>query len=213
MFCIDRAGITGDDGPSHHGLYDLALLTKVPGLTLFAPSSYEEVAVMLEEAMRITVGPGRAALAEDGGAPRDADAAVGSGRDRARVRTGDDVCILAVGKMVEAAEEAAELLDSARRAHDGVGRPRVPPDPKMLADARRHGLVVTAEDGIAEGGVGRAARSRARRAEAETPAAGHRRARHALRVPPARQARRPARQPRPRRPRHRRDRRQAARRR
>ena len=57
VFCIDRAGITGDDGASHHGLYDLALLTKVPGLTLFAPSSFEEVAVMLEEAMRITSGP------------------------------------------------------------------------------------------------------------------------------------------------------------
>ena len=54
VFCVDRAGITGDDGPSHHGLYDLALLTKVPGLTLFAPSSYEEMAVMLEEALRIS---------------------------------------------------------------------------------------------------------------------------------------------------------------
>ena len=43
IFCVDRAGITGDDGASHHGLYDLALLTKVPGMTLFAPSSYEEV--------------------------------------------------------------------------------------------------------------------------------------------------------------------------
>ena len=57
VFCIDRAGITGDDGASHHGLYDLALLTKVPGLTLFAPSSYEEVAVMLDDAFRITSGP------------------------------------------------------------------------------------------------------------------------------------------------------------
>ena len=44
VFCLDRAGIAGDDGPSHHGVYDLALLTKVPGLTVYAPSSYEEVA-------------------------------------------------------------------------------------------------------------------------------------------------------------------------
>ena len=57
IFCVDRAGITGEDGPSHHGLYDLALLTKVPGMTVFAPSSYEEVAVMLEEALRTTSGP------------------------------------------------------------------------------------------------------------------------------------------------------------
>ena len=39
VFCLDRAGITGDDGPSHHGVYDMALLTKVPGMTVFAPSS------------------------------------------------------------------------------------------------------------------------------------------------------------------------------
>src|SRR5207248_4051619 len=58
VFCIDRAGVTGDDGPSHHGLYDLALFTKVPGLTVFAPSSYEEMAVMLDEALRITSGLG-----------------------------------------------------------------------------------------------------------------------------------------------------------
>ncbi|MGD9798782.1 MAG: 1-deoxy-D-xylulose-5-phosphate synthase, partial [Acidimicrobiia bacterium] len=50
VFCIDRAGITGDDGASHHGLLDMALLTKVPGLTMFAPSSAQELAVMFREA-------------------------------------------------------------------------------------------------------------------------------------------------------------------
>jgi 1-deoxy-D-xylulose-5-phosphate synthase len=80
--------------------------------------------------------------------------AVGSGRAARRVRVGDDVCILALGKMVEAAEEAAELLD-ARDVHATVWDIRtIPADPKMLADARRHPLVVTAEDGIADGGVG-----------------------------------------------------------
>src|SRR4029078_9978627 len=51
VLCVDRAGVTGDDGPSHHGLYDLALLTKIPGLTVYAPSSYEEVGVMLTDAI------------------------------------------------------------------------------------------------------------------------------------------------------------------
>jgi 1-deoxy-D-xylulose-5-phosphate synthase len=153
VFCIDRAGITGDDGASHHGLYDLALLTKVPGLTLFAPSSFEEVAVMLEEAMRITSGP--VALRWPKTAARHVGTdQVGHGRSARRVRAGDDVCILAVGKLVEAAEEAAELLD-ARDVHATVWDVRtIPADPKMLADARRHPLVITAEDGIAEGGVG-----------------------------------------------------------
>jgi 1-deoxy-D-xylulose-5-phosphate synthase len=153
VFCIDRAGITGDDGPSHHGLFDLALLTKVPGLTLFAPSSFEEVAVMLEEAMRITSGP--VALRWPKTTARHVGAnEVGHGRSARRVRVGDDVCILGVGKLVEAAEEAAELLE-ARDVHATVWDVRtIPADVKMLADARRHPLVITAEDGIAEGGVG-----------------------------------------------------------
>ena len=43
MFALDRAGITGDDGPSHHGVLDLALCLKIPGMTIFAPSSAQEV--------------------------------------------------------------------------------------------------------------------------------------------------------------------------
>jgi 1-deoxy-D-xylulose-5-phosphate synthase len=153
VFCIDRAGITGDDGASHHGLFDLALLTKVPGLTLFAPSSYEEVGVMLDEALRITSGP--IALRWPKTAARHvAPGEVGRGRSARQVRAGDDVCLLGIGKLVEAAEEAAELLD-ARDVHATVWDVRcLPADPRMLADARRHPLVVTAEDGIAEGGVG-----------------------------------------------------------
>ena len=67
VFCLDRAGITGDDGPSHHGVLDLMLLTKVPGMTVFAPSSYEEVGNMLHEALAITHGPGRHPVAEERG--------------------------------------------------------------------------------------------------------------------------------------------------
>jgi 1-deoxy-D-xylulose-5-phosphate synthase len=153
VFCLDRAGITGDDGPSHHGLYDLALLTKVPGMTIFAPSSYEEVRVMLDEALRTSTGP--VALRWSKTPARHVDAGgTGSGRRARKVREGEQVCILGVGKMVAAAEEAAALLQ-ARGVHAAVYDVRVlPPDPRMLADARRHPLVVTVEDGIAEGGAG-----------------------------------------------------------
>ena len=57
VFCLDRAGITGDDGPSHHGVLDMVLMSKVPGMTIFCPSSYEEVAVMLHDALDLTDGP------------------------------------------------------------------------------------------------------------------------------------------------------------
>jgi len=169
VFCADRAGITGDDGPTHHGLYDLALFTKVPGLTLFAPSSYEEMTVMLEEALRITSGP--VALRWPKTPARHVmPGAVGTGRNARRARAGDDVCILALGKMVEAAEEAAELLD-ARDVRATVWDIRtIPADPKMLADARRHPLVVTVEDGIAAGGVGSLLAASIGELEAGTPA-------------------------------------------
>jgi 1-deoxy-D-xylulose-5-phosphate synthase len=168
VFCVDRAGITGDDGPSHHGLFDLALLTKVPGITIFAPSSYEEVGVMLEEAFRITSGPVALRWPKTPARHVAADE-IGHGRGARQVREGRDVCILAVGKMVEAAEDAATLLEG-RGVHATVWDVRtVPPDPRMLADACRHQLVVTAEDGIAEGGVGALLVAALARMEASTP--------------------------------------------
>ncbi len=151
VFCVDRAGITGDDGPSHHGVYDLALLTKVPGMTVFAPSSYAEVGVMLREALRITSGPVALRWPKT---PAPEGDAVGTGTRARRVLDGRDVCILAVGKMVEAAREAAEILtgDAIRPTIWDVRS--VPLDERMLTAAARAPLVVTVEDGIAEGGVG-----------------------------------------------------------
>jgi 1-deoxy-D-xylulose-5-phosphate synthase len=154
IFCLDRAGITGDDGASHHGLYDLALLTKVPGMTVYAPSSYEEVSVMLEDALRVD-GPVALRWAKTP-ARHVGPGEVGRGRAARKVRGGHDVAILAVGKMVDAASDAATLLE-ARGVEATVWDVRVfPLDARMLNDARRHPFVVTAEDGIAEGGVGTA---------------------------------------------------------
>jgi 1-deoxy-D-xylulose-5-phosphate synthase len=169
VLCVDRAGITGDDGPSHHGLYDLALLTKIPGITIFAPSSYEEVGVMLADAVDLASGPVALRWAKTP-ARHVAPAELGSGRAARKVRDGADVCILAVGKMVEAAEEAAAAL-AARDVAATVWDVRVVPlDDRMLADARRHPLVVTVEDGIAEGGVGSLIASSLARGDGDPPA-------------------------------------------
>jgi len=155
VFCLDRAGITGDDGPSHHGILDLALLSKVPGMTIFAPSSYQELEVMFAEALSITTGPSvlRWPKTEARQVPPEQ---VGRGRKARRVRQGDgEVAILAVGKMVAAAEEAAGLLaDTGTSATVWDVRVAKPLDPEMLADAAHHALVVTAEDGIKAGGIG-----------------------------------------------------------
>jgi 1-deoxy-D-xylulose-5-phosphate synthase len=156
VFAVDRAGITGDDGPSHHGILDMALLTRVPGMTVFAPSSAQEVEVMLGEALSITDGPS-AVRYPKGSARQVAAGEVGSGLSGRMVRRGDDVCLLAVGKMVEAAEDAARLLDQQGVAAT-VWDVRVvkPLDPLMIADAASHPLVVTVEDGARVGGAGSA---------------------------------------------------------
>jgi 1-deoxy-D-xylulose-5-phosphate synthase len=155
VFCLDRAGVTGDDGPSHHGIFDLALLTKVPGMTVLVPSSYEELGVMLHEALEITGGPVAIRWPKT---PARRCAVTGTGLAARRIVAGDgSVCFLGLGKLVEACEGAAALLKA-----DGVEasvwdvRAAAPLDPGMLDDARGHALVVTAEDGIAAGGVGSA---------------------------------------------------------
>jgi len=155
VFCLDRAGITGDDGPSHHGVLDMALLSKVPGMTIFAPSSYQELGQMLHDALDLC---DRAAAIRwsKTAAPSVDPEQVGSGLQARKVRTGRDLCILAVGKMLAAAEAAAAEL-----AGEGIDVTvwdvRVfPLDPEMLADAAEHPLVLTAEDGVREGGIGSA---------------------------------------------------------
>ena len=154
VFCLDRAGITGDDGPSHHGILDMVLCTKVPGLTMFAPSSYQELGVMLHDALDLTGGPVVLRWAKTA-APSVAPAEVGHGLHARKARQGEGVCLVGVGKMLAACEAAADEL-----AADGVEAtvwdPRVvaPLDPELVADAAAHRLVVTVEDGLRDGGVG-----------------------------------------------------------
>jgi 1-deoxy-D-xylulose-5-phosphate synthase len=160
VFALDRAGITGDDGASHHGVLDMVLLSKVPDMTLFAPSSYAEVGQMLHDALDLcTDGPAAIRFAKTmPPSPDDPELAVaGSGLSARRVRQGRDICLIGVGKMLAAARDAADRL-----AEDGhqvtLWDPRVvkPLDPEMLADAAGHRLVVTVEDGLRDGGVGAA---------------------------------------------------------
>jgi len=156
VFALDRAGITGDDGPSHHGVLDMALCLKIPGMAIFAPSSVQEMGVMLRSAL-VLEGP--AAIRYPKGTAREVPAdQVGSGLNARRVLTGsDEVCILAVGKMVDAVEEAAAILaDEGVQATVWDVRLVRPLDPHMVTDAARHRLVVTVEDGIRAGGAGSA---------------------------------------------------------
>ncbi|MHB1907069.1 MAG: 1-deoxy-D-xylulose-5-phosphate synthase [Acidimicrobiales bacterium] len=152
VFVFDRSGITGDDGPSHHGLLDIALCLAIPNMTVFAPSSAAEVEVMLRTALSLSAP---AAIRYPKTMPRPFDGHVGEGLSARRVRSGDgSLCVLALGKMAPAAYAALELM-GADAEHVTLYDVRVlPPDPTMIDDALTHARIITVEDGTRHGGAG-----------------------------------------------------------
>jgi len=158
VFVLDRAGVTGPDGPSHHGVFDLSYLRLVPNLKIAAPADATELCALLETALA-SDGP-VAIRYPKGTAPATPDLPVEPlpiGRWE-EVRTGEDVCILAIGRMVGVAEEAARRLES-RGLSCGVINARwiKPMDPRLVGEwARRYPALVTAEDNVRTGGFGSA---------------------------------------------------------
>jgi 1-deoxy-D-xylulose-5-phosphate synthase len=154
VFCLDRAGITGPDGASHHGVLDMVLLSKVPGITMFAPSSYQEVGVMLHDALEQTDGPASLRWSRTE-SPMVDESQVGHGLRARKAREGGDVCFVGVGKMLWACLDAADAL-AAEGIEATVWDPRVvkPLDEAMLDEVAGFDRIVTVEDGLAEGGIG-----------------------------------------------------------
>ena len=155
VFCIDRAGITGDDGASHHGVLDMVLLTKVPGMTVFAPSSYQELGQMLHDALEIHRRAGGHPLAED--EPPDATTrrrGLRPPRPQGARRAATCASSPSARCSAAAQEAAAELAAEGVEATVWDVRVVKPLDPDMLADAAGHPAVVTVEDGYCQGGAG-----------------------------------------------------------
>ncbi|MFM8507144.1 MAG: 1-deoxy-D-xylulose-5-phosphate synthase, partial [Actinomycetota bacterium] len=102
IFCLDRAGVTGDDGPSHHGIYDMALLSKVPGMRVLAPSSAQDLQQMLHDAISLADTGPVVIRYPKGNARQVGEHDVGNGLNARRMTSdpGKGLCILAVGKMV-----------------------------------------------------------------------------------------------------------------
>jgi 1-deoxy-D-xylulose-5-phosphate synthase len=151
VFVFDRAGITGDDGPSHHGILDMVLCLRIPTMTVLAPSSAEELAVMLRDAAELEGPvsirfPKGAAISGDG---------TGTGLHARRLRSGDDLVIAAVGDRVSASLEAADLLAEAG-VEAAVWDVRCvrPLDPALLTALAQAPFVVTVENGLVGGGAG-----------------------------------------------------------
>jgi 1-deoxy-D-xylulose-5-phosphate synthase len=154
-FLIDRAGVTGPDGPSHHGVFDLSYLRMIPNLAVGAPADATELCAMIETSIRHD-GPIAIRYPKGGAVSVPAmpvpPLPIGEAE---KLSDGEDVFLIAVGRMVEIAEKAS--IDLAERGLSvGVVNARwvKPLDPRILEWAAPAGHVVTLEDGVVSGGFG-----------------------------------------------------------
>ena len=156
VFALDRAGLVGDDGPTHHGVFDLVYMRMVPHMRVLAPSDEAELVHALHTALALG-GPVslRYPRGEGAGAPLpDAPELLPVGKART-VREGNDVALLAFGRLVAEARAAADLLAEAGVEARVVDMRWVKPlDEEAIAAAAATGLVVTVEEGVVSGGAG-----------------------------------------------------------
>jgi len=169
-FVLDRAGVTGPDGASHHGMWDLALLQIVPGIEIAAPRDAIRLKEELGEAVAVSDRPTVLRFPK-GAAPSDIPALrrMSDGVEVLAEAPSKDVLLVAVGAMASVAIKVAELL----KAH-GIGAtvidPRwvVPVRKSVIEMAGEHRLVVTLEDGVRVGGIGTRIRQDLRAAQIDT---------------------------------------------
>ena len=169
-FVLDRAGVTGPDGASHHGMWDLAIFQVVPNIRIAAPRDANLLRELLGEAVSIEDAPtlvrfGKGSVDENINALRRLD----DGVDVLFESSSKDVLLVAVGSMAKIALQVTSLL-----AAQGIGStvidPRwvIPVADSVVELAAKHRLVVTIEDGIRVGGIGTRIRQAMRAAQVDT---------------------------------------------
>ncbi|MDR0938795.1 MAG: 1-deoxy-D-xylulose-5-phosphate synthase [Mediterranea sp.] len=161
VLCLDRAGLVGEDGPTHHGAFDMAFLRPIPNLTIASPIDEHELRCLMYTAQLPGKGTfviryprGRGVLA-DWRCPLK-ELPVGKGR---KLREGTDIAVVTIGPIGNVAARAIERAGRERGlsvAHYDL-RFLKPLDEEMLHEVgRAYGRVLTVEDGVAEGGMGSA---------------------------------------------------------
>jgi 1-deoxy-D-xylulose-5-phosphate synthase len=169
-FVLDRAGVTGPDGASHHGMWDLSLLQIVPGIRIAAPRDAETLREELNEAVEVKDAPTVLRFSKGSvGNQIKAVRRTSDGVDVLHESASKDVLLLCVGAMANVGLNVAELL-----AAQGIGAtvidPRwvVPVSKSVIEMSAQHRLVVTIEDGIKVGGIGTRVRQDMRSAQVDT---------------------------------------------
>jgi 1-deoxy-D-xylulose-5-phosphate synthase len=174
VFCMDRGGLSGDDGPTHHGLFDISYLRGVPNIVHMVPKDEDELADMMYTAMlhdgpsaiRYPRGPGPGAEVKE--QPKRLEIGVAE-----VLRDGHDVAIFGLGAMLPEAMRLASMLER-EGFSAAVVNPRFakPIDRACVAEyARRCGLLVTMEDHVLAGGFGSAVLEAMSEMELSTPVA------------------------------------------
>ena len=166
VFCLDRAGLVGEDGPTHHGAFDMAALRPIPGLTICSPMNEHELRHMMYTAQLPDQGPfviryprGNGVLS-DWQCPMEA-IPVGKGR---LIKEGEQTCVLSIGPIGNVAQEAIreaeqEAQEQGKTLHIAHYDMRFlkPIDEDILHHVGQHfSHVVTLEDGVRQGGLGSA---------------------------------------------------------
>lgn len=159
LFCLDRAGVVGADGETHHGVFDLSYLNHIPGLTLLAPADAGELEEMMEYAM--TLDTPCAIRYPRGTAPVIPSLKKPWKPVPQILHEGTDITIISTGKMTENCLAAARLLEQAEEPlrcqviHLGILKPLSEESAAMLREeAAKTGCVLTAEDNVVAGGAG-----------------------------------------------------------
>jgi 1-deoxy-D-xylulose-5-phosphate synthase len=158
VFCFDRAGLVGEDGPTHHGAFDLAALRPVPNLTISAPMDEHELRRLMYTAQLPGKGPFVIRYPRGGGVLKDwrcplEEIKVGTGR---KLCDGDDVAVLSIGDIGNNVTQAIQELPAHSVAHYDM-RFLKPLDEGILHEVgRKFKRVVTVENGVRNGGLGSA---------------------------------------------------------
>ncbi len=159
VFAVDRAGVVGSDGPTHHGLFDVAFMRSLPRMTIVAPKNASELTAMLDWAVeqQVPVAIRYPRGSSSGVCPEGGDPPIEMGRPEV-IREGADIAIVALGPMVNTAVEAAEELArrgvSAKVVNARFAKPLDAAFYTRLACEVKG--IVTIEDGIISGGFGSA---------------------------------------------------------
>lgn len=155
---IDRAGIVGNDGETHQGLFDLAYLSQIPNFTVLAPKNFKEFDKMLEYAINLNKPVAiRYPRGGEGKVKFDKCEEIDLGKAE-MIKEGKDLTIVAIGKMVERAIEVSEILKKQDIDAEIINARFLKPLDKktILKSADKTNKVITIEDGILRGGLGAA---------------------------------------------------------